>query len=371
MLDNLSLAYHLLELKPLLENAHINKVSELKSGFVKIKLHTKIGSKDLILAPNDLFISSFSLQARHGKSNFARALKTELYNKKIDGISLNEFDRIVVIKFFKHSLILELIGAGNKVLVDSENVIISCEKNEEWADRTIKKGESYIFPNPNGLNPSKVSVKDLEKAFSKSEKDSIRTLISCVNVSPKIAEEIFHNLKIQKNSKAVDLKKNQLEKIAKSLKDFYTIKKSKMKPVLYKETPYPFKLKHLSGEKSIDTINGFIDEQASKELSKADVKSEKARKENISKLEFHKKQQALAKEKFEKQIIENQKKAELLYEHFNEVEELRTAILTAMGKDLKEKEIMYKFNSAAEKGNKTAKLLIGIDLSKKKFQVEL
>lgn len=371
MLDNLSLAYQLLELKPFLENAHINKISELKRGFVKIKLHTKEGSKDLILAPNELFISSFSLQARHGKSNFARALKTELYNKKIDGVYLNEFDRIVVIKFFKHSLILELIGQGNKVLVDDDNVIISCEKNEEWADRTIKKGEAYIFPNPNGLNPSKVSVKDLEKAFSKSEKDSIRTLISCVNVSPKVAEEIFHNLKFKKDSKAVELKKTQLEKIAKLLKEFYSVKKSKLKPVLYKETPYPFKLKHLSGEQKLNSINVYIDEQASKEFSKANVKEEKLQKENVSRLEFHQKQQAQAKEKFENQVIENQKKGELIYEHFNELDELRNAILTGMKKDLKEKEIMYKFDSAAKKGNNTAKLLVGIDFSKKKFQVDL
>src|SRR3989344_8716005 len=100
--DNLSLAYHLEEIRPFLEGAYINKVSELSSSFLKIKLHSKSGSKDLIISQNSFFISEYSFPARHGKTNFAVALKKELYNRKIVGIKLHDFDRVIEIKMLEH-----------------------------------------------------------------------------------------------------------------------------------------------------------------------------------------------------------------------------------------------------------------------------
>ncbi|MFH1391517.1 MAG: NFACT family protein [Candidatus Diapherotrites archaeon] len=373
MLDNLSLAYLLLELKPILVNGFINKISEIKNGFIKVKIHTKKGTKDLILAPNELFISNYSLQARHGKSGLANALRKELYNKRIIDVYQNELDRVVVIKFLEHFIVLELIGEGNKIFLDNEGIILSCQRNEQWADRTTKKGEKYIFPKPNGINPTKLTSSDLKEAFSVSEKDSIRTLISLVNISPFVAEEVFFQLKLDKKSKANTLKDPEIKKIASKVKEFYTPKPSNLAPVSFNEQPYPFTLgAQKTPAEKIDSINFFIDEKISNSLTKIEIEKEAAvNKKAVSKLEFHRNQQTLAKTKFEDQADEGKIKAELIYQHYNELEELRSAILKAMKIGLKEKEIMYKFNSAAEKGNKTAKLVTQIDFSKKKFTVEL
>ncbi|MCR4335565.1 MAG: NFACT family protein [archaeon] len=375
MLDNLSLAYLLLEIKPTLVNGFINKISEIKNGFIKVKIHTKNGTKDLILAPNELFISQYSVQARHGKSNLANLLRKELYNKRIVDIYQNEFDRVVVIKFLEHSIVLELIGEGNKIFLNSEGIIISCQRNEQWADRVTKKGEKYIFPKPNGINPTKVTSSDLKEAFAVSEKDSIRALMSLVNMAPLIAEEIFYQLKLDKKSKANTLKDAEIKKIASKVNEFYTLNPSNMAPVSFNEQPYPFTLVGVSQKvtvEKIDSISSFIDEKISKLLTKNETEKEtKEKKKSISKLEYHRNQQNLAKTKFETQIDDGKMKAELIYQYYNELEELRSAILMAMKKGLKENEIMYKFSSAAEKGNKTAKLVTQIDFSKKKFTVEL
>ncbi|MAG18230.1 MAG: hypothetical protein CL944_02015 [Candidatus Diapherotrites archaeon] len=374
MLDNLSLAYLLLELKPILVNGFINKVSEIKNGFIKVKIHTKNGTKDLILAPNELFISQYSLQARHGKSGLANALRKELYNKRIVDIYQNELDRVVVIKFLEHSIVLELIGEGNKIFLDSEGIILSCQRNEKWADRTTKKGEKYIFPKPKGTNPTKLTLADLKEAFSVSEKDSIRALMSLVNMAPLIAEEVFYQLKLDKKSRANTLKDVEIKKIVSKVKEFYTPKLSNLAPVSFNEQPYPFTLAAFQKTpvEKIDSISSFIDEKISNSLTKSEVEKEAAVKEKaVSKLEFHRNQQTLAKTKFKNQIDQGKMKAELIYQHYNELEELRNAILKAMKSGLKEKEIMYKFNSAVQKGNKTAKLVTQIDFSKKKFTVEL
>ena len=60
-LDNLSLAYLIEELRPTLDGAYVNKVSQTDNGWLKIKLHSKKGSKDLIIAKNNFFISNYSI----------------------------------------------------------------------------------------------------------------------------------------------------------------------------------------------------------------------------------------------------------------------------------------------------------------------
>src|SRR3989344_4826991 len=226
LLDNLSLAFLVRELNPLLENAFVNKVSQLEKGVLKIKLHTKQGSKDLILAPNAFYVSSYSMPATHKKSNFTASLRKELYNKRITAIEQHDFDRVVALKFLEHSLVLELLGEGNMALLDSEGKIISCLKNESWSDREVRKGAQYSYPQARGLNPLEITAEKLSGIFSSSEKDAVRTLISALNISPPAAEEILFALKIDKGLKASALTKKDCAAIAEKVKDFYSAEKS-------------------------------------------------------------------------------------------------------------------------------------------------
>ncbi|MEK6957827.1 MAG: NFACT family protein, partial [archaeon] len=335
--------------------------------------HTKQGSRDLILTPQALFITNFSVPARHGKSNFANALKKELYNKKIKTIEQHGFDRVVEIKLIEHSLVLEFVGEGNMVLIDAKGKILSCLKNEKWADRETKKGLQYVFPKPRGTNPIELDARELKKVFSESKKDSIRTLISAAGISPLIAEEIFFELKIDKGAPASGIAEKDLERICANAKGLYFVSAEKLAPVAYKEFAYPFALKHLQENPlPIKSLNFYLDEKIASSTGKPETKKEEKQSEQkVSKLEFHVQQQKLAREKFGKAIEENTKKAELIYANYNGLEELRAAILKAMKAGYKEKDIMYTLDSAASKGNKTAKILKSIDLQKKKFEVEL
>ncbi|MCR4368352.1 MAG: NFACT family protein [archaeon] len=370
--DNLTLAYLLEELKPVLDGSYVNKVAELKNGYLKIKLHSKQGSKDLILAPNDIFLTSFSLQARHGKTNFAVAAKKELYNKRLVSIEQNHADRVVTLKFLEHSIVLELMGEGNKILLDSQGKILSCQRNEKWADREVKKGIAYVYPKPRGVDPKSLDEKGLAEFFSKSNQNAIRALISYADISPLAAEETFHFLRIEKSVPAEKISASDAKKIAQSARDLYSLKKP-ASPVKYEKFAYPFALTHLAEKPvPIKSLNFYADETVSAQLSRSEVAQEKgvAEKE-VSKLEFHAKAQGEARNKFEKQSQEAQKKAELIYEHYAELEELKNAIFLGVKAGAKEKEIMYKIHSAASKGNRAARLLVSIDLAKKKFTAEL
>lgn len=372
--DNLTIAYLVLELRPFLEGSFVNKVSEISSGTLKLKLHTKQGSKGLIISGNDFFLANFSAHARHGKTNFAVALKKELYNKRIIGIEQHSLDRVVEIRLLEHSLVLELMGEGNQILVGKDGKIISCARNEEWSDRKTRKGEPYAFPRAKGLNPVEIGGKELADAFSRSERQAIQALVSSVNISPLVAEEVFHSLKIAKSAKASGIAASDVVRIADKVKEFYTVAPEKLNPVAYRGFCYPFMLSHLSDNPvGIPSLNSFISDSLSTEVvSGPVVKEQKSEsREKVSKLEFQRLRQAEARKKFIAVAEENQRKGEAIYRHYSEIEELSSAITQGVKKGFSEKEILSRISGQAKKGSRAALLLRRIDLKGRKFEIEV
>ncbi len=374
-LDNLTLACLVQELRPLLEGAYVNKVSEIKSGTLKIKLHTKRGSKDIIITPSSIFATNYSVAARHGKTNFAVALKKELYNKRIVGIEQHEMDRVVAIKFLEHTLVLEFIGDGNKVLAGKDGIALACERNEKWADRETRKGVPYKFPKQQGANPATIDAAALGAIFKNSKRDAFREFLGSVNVSPLIAEEIFLGAGILKSAPASSLGPKELEALCSQAGFFYSLKKPAA-PSAYKGFIFPFPLQHLKETPVQGTsLNSMLDEQFAaafgepeKEIAK---KGKQPKKDRAASHEFMQKQQEESRKKFEAKAQENQRRGELIYENYTQIEELQKAVLAAISKGLKEKQIMEKIEGAAQKGNSAARLLKKVDVGARKIEVEL
>ncbi len=375
-LDNLSIAYLLKELRPALEGAYVNKVSEITKGKLKLKLHTKTGSKDLIITPHAIFTTKYSVPARHGKTNFAVALWKQLYNKRIVGIEQNGLDRVVVIKFLEHSLVLEFIGDGNKILLSKNNIILSCERNEKWADRETRKGLPYRFPKQHGLDPSGLTMHQLHSALESSGKDIVRGLIATVNVSPLAAEETAFRSGLAKSTPASSLNNTQMKKLLEQLEHFYGLKE-KPAPVAYREFAYPFPLLHIQNQSpvNIQSMTSFLDEEFSK-AARQPQKSHRQvygtnKKDRQASHKFMQAQQQAARHRFEAQAQETRRKGELIYSHYTEIEELRKAVLSAIGKGIGEKVIMQKISAEAGRGNRVAKLLRRVDVKAGKIEVEL
>ena len=80
-IPNISLAYLVAELKPVLDSSILRKVQELPNGWLKFKFQTRQGTKDLVASPNAFFITSYSLPAKQQSSGFGAFLKKHLANK--------------------------------------------------------------------------------------------------------------------------------------------------------------------------------------------------------------------------------------------------------------------------------------------------
>ncbi len=349
-LTNLALAYQVHYLNKELINGFVNKVQRLENGYTRIKIHTKNGSKDLIIAEKAVFITSYGYSAKKNFNGFEALLKKILYNKRIKQIIQPEYERTIRIEFEEHSLICDFYPESNIVLVDSKNKVEAFKHQFKSMKRKLKKGQEYPEKELIKLNPLK--IKQLNETSEKQ-------LIEKINIDPLIVKEILATTK---------------EKIIKKIIEFHTVNEKKLKPVIIGSKIYPFPLKNVKKpQKQVKTINEELDEFYKKEISedKKIIKEKKTREKELNKIETSIKQQLKSKQKFEKQIIENKQKAELIYQNYQEIEEIIKAVKTAVKKGLREKEIMQKFKQASEQGNKTAKKIKKINLKTKEIEIEI
>ncbi len=365
--DNFSVRCLVKEIEEVIKESYVNKVSEIEQGVIKIKLHTKQGSKDLILSKNVFYLTSFSYQARHGKSAFVESLKKNLYNKRIVGIEQHGTDRVVKILFRENTLVIELIGKGNKVLLDKEGKVVSCERQEEWADRRTKRGEKYYFPSMKMISPLELKEEELAKVLAESQKDLIRTLIGNVNISPVFAEELLFRLKLNKAKKASEVTRKEVIEITRKIKTLFEAHKEELTPCLYDGFAYPIELTGLKQEeKKMDSFNSCIDTILSKQAPVQKIE----KKQKAPKLEFLRKQQEEARAKFLKAIEENTKKGEAIYANLNEIEEMRLEVLRLAKSGMNEEEIMKRIIERSE-NRPFFKSLRKVLLKEKKIEIEV
>ena len=365
-ITNLTLRFLVEELRELVENAHVNKIQELPNKWLKIKIHTSKGTRDLIVAPSAIYLTSYSIPAKMQSTGFAAFLRKHLYNKRILSISQKGFDRVVVFEFENFYLIFELFAKGNVILTDKDYKILSPFHVEHWKDRTLRKGHDYKFPASKGINPSELTFAEFKK-IAKKESGVASVLIKEINIAPFYAEEICNNLKVDRKEKFSKIKEVYLKKIHSAIKKLYTSKVTSANPVIVEKNEVKILLPSATKEKHVshDSLSKALDEMLSKEIHVVKERgvSEKSEK-GISALEFSYNQQLEAKEKGKKQISDNKKKAELIYENYQKINEIMREFEELRKNKLSEKEIK---NTLSEKYS----FLKSIDMKKQKLILEL
>ncbi|MBS3059793.1 MAG: NFACT family protein [Candidatus Diapherotrites archaeon] len=371
-LFNLALAYLVEELKPLVEKSFLNKVQLLQKGVLKLKIHSGEGPKDIIITPSSFFLTSFRLPAGEGSSPLIQSMKKHLLNRRISCIEQQGLDRIVKISFEEYFLFLEFVQHSNIILTDKELTILAVQNPREWRDRSLKRGSPYKLPPQQGISPLEINEKPFSSALKESKTDLARAIIREINISPLAAEEILFNLGLEKHLAASSLQEKQAGELAKAIKEFHTVSLEKLAPVKVGSSLLPFRFNSLQEkQESVSSLNRALDEAFAasfKEGGKKEAESTKSK--EVERLEVNFREQLKAKERFEAQIEENRKRSELIYSHYNDLEEIVKAVKALSGKGLNEKEIMYKIKSVAGKNRVAAENLQSVDLKKKQITLE-
>ncbi len=357
-LSNLALK-HLVEELQALKNGFVNKIQTLDNGWIKIKVHTKEGGKDLVLAPNALFVAEYSIPAKMNPGGYSAFLKKYLFNQRVISIEQKGVDRIVVLEFPDYFLIVELFAKGNVVLVDKEMKIAKAMKREEWKDRKLEKGAEYKFPSSKGVNPLEADEKEFVSNLLENKKSAFGACVDLLNISPAILEKVFSDLNFDKTKNSVDLSENEAKKIFSGVKKAYSAKERTV--FLSNNIIYSADL-DIEKEEAFKNINSALNKLLVKDLAtpEEDEKGKVRQSKRIADLNL---KEAQIK-KLESEVGKLKEKGDFIYLHYSKISEVLSAVKKGEVKGIPAKEICAKINSVEE-------IIDTVDLKNKKVTLKL
>ena len=191
-LSNLEIHWIVNELQPLV-GLHFDRISDFESGW---KL--KFGKYEVVAdVPEKMYITMHRKPAREPRG-FTQYVRKHLRGK-VAAVRQPGFDRIIVFEFEGgQKLAFELFARGNAVLVGADGKIEKAFRDEEWSARKIKRGEDYLLPPSDKLDPREMTDEQFKALFG--ERDVIRSLVSGIKMGGKYLELACVEAGVEKNA---------------------------------------------------------------------------------------------------------------------------------------------------------------------------
>lgn len=313
---------------------------------------------------------------------FAKKLRNRIADGTVASIEQFEFDRIVQFEFerdnVRTTIIAELFGDGNIVVVDSTRKVLQCLDTIRVTSRTVAPGSTYEFPSSR-INPLSLSSEEFEQRFLASDADIVRTLASQLNLGGLYAEEICARAAVEKTRSIDETTESERDDIYDSLQLLASdIESGGTDPRVYYENDVPFDVapflleKYRDADSEVfDSFNEALDayfEQLA-ELDQASAEPDAV--EEIERQERIIAQQEAAIEEFEEQAAAKRAAGEALYANYDVVNELLQTVREALESDHNWEEIEDRLEAGASEGIKAAEIVRGLDAAKGRLEIEL
>ena len=378
------------ELNDLLIGARVDKSFQPTKDTVVMRFHKAgTGRLDLVIqAGKRIHISQYPLANPQSPPSFPMLLRKRVKGANVVSIEQHNFDRVVEIKMKKditYTLIVELFAKGNIILLNEENEILLPLKRKHWSDRDISSKKEYIFPTENGINPITITEEEFKERIKSSEEDEIVRILAKSGLGSLYAEEIMLNCDVNKKTLSTELTNQEILDIFNSLKKvFEGLVNKEFKPMivnnkkeveeLKKENPekkykvkedvVPLKLEQYEGfeKEEYESFNEACDEfYSSKVKNEITDIHEAAWNKKVGKFSKRLEKQEETLRGFEKTIEDSQKKGELLFTNYVQVENILNVIKDAREKDYGWKEIRKTLKDAKKSGMAEAQIFESMD----------
>ncbi len=283
-------------------------------------------------------LTNYSVDRPNTPSLFCSILRRKLRQGRVEGVKVEDFERVVRFKISSKessfSLVVEVFGGGNILLLDEKDIIVQALTYRRMRDRNVLRGEIYNLPPPRGISPDHVTYAQLSSI--KTHKGIVaRVLGRLLSLGSPYLEEILLKGGIKKSQLATDLSGDDIQSIHLAISSLIKESKGHRPRIIISEKGgwldvVPFPILQYENMKSVEfkTYNEAADEYFTR-LSTELKKEEKINRSNI-KIEEQKrilKQQAARLEELEADASANQKSGDLLYVHFSEVQSLLDNLL--------------------------------------------
>lgn len=377
------------ELNELLAGARVDKSFQPTKDTVVMRFHKAgTGRMDLVIqAGKRIHISQYPLANPQSPPSFPMLLRKRVKGANVVSIQQHNFDRVVEIKMKKditYTLIVELFAKGNIILLNEENEILLPLKRKQWSDRDISSKKEYVFPIEHGINPMTIT-EDEFKEIIKSSDDEIVRILAKNGLGSLYAEEIMLKCEINKKTLSSELTKEDILEIYGALKKvFEGLEKKEFTPMIVnnrkeieelkkqnpdkqykvKEDVVAIRLHQYENfeEESFDSFNEACDEFYSSKVKHeiTDIQ-EAVWNKKVGKFSKRLEKQEETLRGFEKTIEDSQKKGELLFTNYVQVENILNVIKDARKKDYGWKEIGKTLKDAKKSGMAEAQIFESMD----------
>lgn len=295
-----------------LVGARIDKVYH-SDGFFLLPVYTGSRRTNLVIDVPRVAYLSDNKPSFGRPGGFCMFLRKRLKSGLITAVEQVGFDRIlrfaVQTRDADYQLFVELFGKGNLVLCDEEQRIVSAYDNVVYQDRAIRGGVPYELPEP------QPDVRELSTgAFADffGERECVRVLAADVGLGGEYAELVCARAGVDKN--AVDVDAEVLREEVLSLLE-------ERAPEHTDECAWPV---HVSDDAvsadsfcaAVAAVRDGMFASKKQEVKQEVVEQQQSRFERILTSQEHQ------IEGFSRAIEQNQRKGELLYEHYSELAQL-------------------------------------------------
>ncbi|UCE11653.1 MAG: DUF814 domain-containing protein [Candidatus Thorarchaeota archaeon] len=376
-MSNIDIRMILPELKLATEGAFIKNVYQYGDVFV-LKLYQPAGgTSQLLIQPGRrIHLTEFRRAAPRIPPKFCTVLRKYLRDRRIVSVEQHDLDRILVIEVggeeSSYKLVAELFGNGNLLLLDPEDSIFIAMKYRKMRDRDVVPKATYLFPPPRGEDIFGRPEGSVEAILSDSNANVVRTLASRLNLDSLSCEEICALSGVEPTMKVTEIEDQTRRDLEMGLDLFIEkLRTGVNAPLVVLEDAeedeeertqiafLPFQFEVYSGNDSdiFETFSQAIDDffgvsVAEEEDEKLDaVTKETQRLQRI----VDKQQESISRleEKTEKLKTEG----ELIYVHFQIVQDVLDTIRDARARGLPWTRILETVEDGKEKGNQTALLI--------------
>ena len=271
ILTSLELRIVVNELKENYLNSKLAKIYLPKTRILRLELHRAGRGRSTLIVDSGvgMYLSKFNFENPTVPPAFAMFLRRHLLQATLKDVVQRGSERIVEFRFNTKNgtrfLICELFGKGNFILTDTNYVILNSAVIQSTKDRSIRKGETYVYPKQ-GFDILNLTRNDFDKGLSKWKEHSIvKYLASGLGLGGKYAEEVCTRADIDKSKQVGLFSDKELNEVFDSVLDLIASFDSESSVVVMDDgkavNAFPFVLKSLedSEVKKVGSFSEAVD----------------------------------------------------------------------------------------------------------------
>lgn len=337
------------ELTQTIRDARIENIYQLNSATLLLRLHqpNQPAHQLLIESGKRVHLTSFVLSKPLKPPSFCMALRKQLRNGRIREVQQHEFERVIILKVDTRegtfSLITELFGDGNIILVSPQGTILYALTYKRMRDRNILPRESFRHAPPSGKNPLSLRRTDLDQIRDYGQLETVRALAKFMSIGGFYAEEILLRAKIDKNTPCEALTKQQIDAVFKETQTLLSkTTAGQFEPsIMVNEkrewvdvVPFSLKKHESLTLKPYKSFNQALDEYYAKTVKIEKVSTtEREFARELARLQRTLEDQQKTLEESKRTIEQNRAIGNLIYAHFGELQSLAQRIMEEKSRD--------------------------------------